>query len=138
MKSTHTLFALKSCGLFLDADNPYIGASPDGIISCSCCGKGVVEVKCPFSCRDISFDVAAKNKTFCLQEETFLLKQDHTYYFQVQLQMYLSKVKFCDFVVWGRDGNLTQRIDYDEQCIDNALTQVKSFVKLCLLPELFS
>ena len=138
MKSTHTLFELKSCGLFLDVDNPYIGASPDGIISCSCCGKGVVEVKCPFSCRDISFDLAVKNKTFCLQEETFLLKQDHAYYFQVQLQMNLCKVKFCDFVVWGKNGNLTQRIDYDEQCINNALTQVKSFVKLCLLPELFS
>ena len=69
MKSTHTLFELKSCGLFLDADNPYIGASPDGIISCSCCGKGVVDVKCPFSSRDISFDAAGKIRHFVYKKK---------------------------------------------------------------------
>ena len=52
MKITYPLFELQKSGLVLDTENPFIGASPDGIISCSCCGKGVVEVKCPFSCRD--------------------------------------------------------------------------------------
>ena len=71
-------------------------------------GKRVVEVKCPFSCRDKSFDEAVKDREFCLEEDTFLLKQNHPYYFQVQLQMKLCKVKFCDFVVWGTYGALKQ------------------------------
>ena len=139
MKSTHPFFELQKSGLVLDTENPFIGASPDGIISCSCCGKGVVEVKCPFSCRDKSFSEAVNEKTFCLAEGTFFLKKDHAYFFQVQMQMKLCQVKFCDFVVWGKDGPyLTQRIKYDEEFTENALVQVKSFVKLCLLPELLS
>ena len=30
------------------ATHPYIGASPDGIIECDCCGFGILEVKCPY------------------------------------------------------------------------------------------
>ena len=82
MKITHPLFELQKSGLVLDTENPFIGASPDGIISCSCCGKGVVEVKCPFSCRDKSFSEAVKEKTFCLEEGTFFLKKDHEYFFK--------------------------------------------------------
>ena len=53
--------------------------------------------------------------------------------------MKLCRVKFCDFVVWGKDSAyLTQRIKYDEEFTKNALVQVKSFTKLCLLPELLS
>ena len=48
MKITHPFFELQKSGLVLDTENPFIVASPDGIISCSCHGKGVVEVKCPF------------------------------------------------------------------------------------------
>ena len=74
-----------------------------------------------------------------MAEGTFFLKKDHAYFFQVQMQMNLCRVKFCDFVVWGKDGAyLTQRIKYDEEFTENALVQVKSFMKLCLLPELLS
>ena len=73
MKITHPFFELQKSGLVLDTENPFIGASHDGIISCSCCGKGVVEVKCPFSCRDKPFSEAVKEKTFCLAEGTFFL-----------------------------------------------------------------
>jgi len=45
MKITHPFFEFQKSGLVLDTENPFIGASPDGIISC---GKGVVEVKFPF------------------------------------------------------------------------------------------
>jgi len=59
----------------------------------------------------------------------FSLK-DHMYFYQVQMQMKLCKVKFCDFVVWGKDGAyLTQRIECDEDFTENALVKVKSFVK---------
>ena len=67
------------------------------------------------------------------------LKKRSCVLFQVQMQMKLCKVKFCDFVVWGKDGAymyLTQRIEYDEDFAENTLVQVKSFVKLCVLPEL--
>ena len=34
-------------GLHISANYAHLGASPDGIIDRDCCGKGLVEVKCP-------------------------------------------------------------------------------------------
>jgi len=71
-----------------DPTNPFIGASPDGIISCLCCGKGVVEVKCPFSCKDKSLDEAVKDKAFCLEKETFFSYLKKTMHI-------ISKCSYC-------------------------------------------
>ena len=38
-----------SCGLFVSKSHPYIGASPDALVLCSCCKKACVEDKCPYS-----------------------------------------------------------------------------------------
>ena len=32
-----------------------MGESPDGLVNCSYCGSGVVEIKCPYTCKDIEF-----------------------------------------------------------------------------------
>ena len=39
--------SITEAGLFVDYCEPYLGASPDGLVECKCCGKGVLEVKCP-------------------------------------------------------------------------------------------
>ena len=40
----HLNFRMVNCGLFIPTDDPFIGASPDSLISCECCGEGCVEV----------------------------------------------------------------------------------------------
>ena len=52
MIKKHKAFQLCDSGLVVRSDYPYLGASPDGVVSCACCGNGVVEVKCPYSCCD--------------------------------------------------------------------------------------
>ena len=42
---THHDFKLEKTGLHVNPNWPHLGASPDGLISCSCCGFGTVEVK---------------------------------------------------------------------------------------------
>lgn len=37
------------CGLFLMQKKYFVGASPDAVVSCSCCGEGILEIKCPYS-----------------------------------------------------------------------------------------
>lgn len=44
-KQLHKDFQLEECGLVISKTNAYIGASPDGLISCTCCGLGVCEIK---------------------------------------------------------------------------------------------
>ena len=44
-RSQHENVKMSKCGLFISTDHPFLGATPDGIVDCSCCGKGVCEVK---------------------------------------------------------------------------------------------
>ena len=45
MASTHTNFECRTSGLVV---YPFLGASPDGVTLCGCCGEGIVENKCPY------------------------------------------------------------------------------------------
>ena len=69
---------------------PHIGASPDLIVECDCCGPSLVEIKCPFTSRDEKPSV----KLEYLEEfETELkLKTNSSYYFQIQGQMGVTKI----------------------------------------------
>ena len=53
---------------------------------------------------------------FCLKSignGKYELKTDHSYYYQVQLQMILCDVGFCDFVIWKNDELIVLRINKD-------------------------
>jgi len=54
MKRDHPGFTLRDSGLYIDTDNPFLGASPDGIAQCNCCEERVVEIKCPFCFKEVS------------------------------------------------------------------------------------
>ena len=41
----HEDMKVTKCGLFISVYHPFLGASPDGIVQCSCCGHGICEVK---------------------------------------------------------------------------------------------
>jgi hypothetical protein len=41
-------FTVQSSGLVVHPSYPYIGASPDGVVMCECCGEELLEIKCPF------------------------------------------------------------------------------------------
>ena len=44
-KTQHENMKLSKCGFFISTEYPFLGASPDGVVECSCCGSGVCEVK---------------------------------------------------------------------------------------------
>ena len=45
MEKHHHNFSVIECGLCLNAKWPFMGASPDGIVMCSCHRTGVCEIK---------------------------------------------------------------------------------------------
>ena len=57
-KTVHSDFRAHDCGLHILSTTPFIGASPDQIVECSCCGKGILEVKCPFTLADGAGDIS--------------------------------------------------------------------------------
>ena len=138
MKSNHSSFTLKPSGLLLDPYSPFVGTSPDGIVECSCCGCGVLEIKCPYSCKFQSFEDRADQHSFFLEVDdsrNLRLKESHPYYYQVQLQMKLYGACYCDCVVWRKDDMFIQRISCNVAFITEALDKIPPFIKLCILPE---
>ena len=56
-------------GFVIDQHHPEIGASPDGVIQCDCCGEGSLEVKCPYLVRDEVLS-EVKDGATCLVKNT--------------------------------------------------------------------
>ena len=47
----HVDLHCSTAGLHVNPTYPHLGATPDGIVTCDCCGKGLIEIKCPFKHR---------------------------------------------------------------------------------------
>ena len=140
MEKIHSDFQIHAAGLLVSTKYPFMGATPDGIVSCSCCGTGLLEVKCPYKYRDINpSDITDAN--FYLQTEvdtTKVLDQTHDYYYQVQAQMGIWNKKYCDFVCWTIKGYVITRIQYNNEFFEGFVEKCKHFFDTYVLPELMT
>ena len=100
-KCHHINLHVTSSGLVINPKWPFMGASPDAILECSCCGRGVLEIKCPYSHRYKRIQDAMQDKSFYLKESDGTVKLDssHAYYYQVQTQMFICDVDYSYFCV---------------------------------------
>ncbi|XP_061879548.1 uncharacterized protein LOC133631368 isoform X2 [Entelurus aequoreus] len=142
MTQRHTGLNVDETGFHMSADRPYFGASPDGLLSCDCCGKGCLEIKCPFCIKDKGVEeVAGESKAVCLEQKSngnCVLRGDHQYYYQVQSQLYCTGRKYCDFVVWKENLLFIQRIIPDDSFLANELAKMDNFYLRCIMPELLA
>lgn len=142
LKQEHENAEIKESGLIRSCNFPFLGATPDGILNCSCCEKKyVIEIKCPFKCKEKSpADLAKTDKTFCMEynekEEKYYLKRDHEYYYQTQLQMLLSKREACYFMVYGHIHCLVELIYIDYDFLIEKVEIATKFYVYAILPEL--
>ena len=117
-----------------------MGASPDSKIECACCGKGVVEVKCPYTLKDKTILEKCKTDTnFCLTMvgDKFTLKKTHQYYYQVQAQIFLCNVSYCDFVLYSpHEATFMERILPDDAFWVTNVEKAEQFFNRCVLPEI--
>ncbi|KAK5895529.1 hypothetical protein CgunFtcFv8_009216 [Champsocephalus gunnari] len=66
MQDHHEDINVAASGLILNPELPWIGASPDGVVTCACHEPGILEMKCPFSAKDRSLLECTKDSRFCL------------------------------------------------------------------------
>ncbi len=138
----HDSFKRSKTGFHISQKHPFIGASPDGIVCCTCCGTGLVEVKCPFNCS--KKDEKLENVSFLKSSGTNLAQLDtnHKFFYQVQIQMYVLELKYCDFVAWCKRGDkielYVERILFNQVFIDNFIPKATLFFREVILPELLS
>ena len=101
-KSKHNNLCLTESGLVISSKWPFVGASPDGVVNCTCCGRGVLEIKCPYCHRENDlWTAAAQDSQFCLKAShgELHLDHNHAYYYQVQTQLFVCDVQYADFCV---------------------------------------
>ena len=95
---------VQKSGFIIHAENGWLGASPDDVHDETGHSDGILEVKCLYSQREVSPKQACIDSTFfCeLVEGEVRLKKSHTYYYQVQLQLYVGydNFKWCDFCIF--------------------------------------
>ena len=118
MSDSHVNLQVHDCGLMISPSLSHLGASPYGIVTCNCCGKVVIEMKCPYQCKEHSLKEASQYFNFCLKEmhdsaaaATYRLCENHSYYCQVQLQMKICEYtstynKICDHTFNIRRDNI--------------------------------
>lgn len=137
MVQQHTSFEHFRPGVYLCTQYPYLAAMPDAMVKCKCCGEGVAEVKCPYT---LASSVASNDPNFCLENwhRNQTLKRTHPYNFQVQAQMAVCNVAYCDFVVWTPLSMHIERVLGDEAFFDSVVPAAKKFFTHVIMPELFA
>ncbi|XP_021374354.1 uncharacterized protein LOC110463803 [Mizuhopecten yessoensis] len=103
MEETHDNFRMTQSGFVINPKFPLFGASPDALISCDCCGSGVLEVKCPYSgigMSSLEYAESAKNPCVMKCGDSLTLGSHHDYMYQVQCQMHVCEV---DYAICGVD-----------------------------------
>ena len=107
-------FAIFDAWISVHPKFPYLGATPDGkVFDPSSNSKfRLLEIKCPYSKRGDTLDQAASDPNFYIEKAgaNFYLKKTHLYFAQVQGQLALTRLPWCDFRVYLSNTN--------EMCVD--------------------
>ncbi|XP_045189076.2 uncharacterized protein LOC123546672 [Mercenaria mercenaria] len=121
---------LHDVGLVVNPTFPFLGATPDALV-CAGGSTGLVEVKCPYSARNYSVLQAIQSnvKDFCLIQtgENIELNRNHAYYFQVQGQLLVTGMPFCEFIVYCNEDIFVQRIEPDRDIMLTILKKMTDF-----------
>ena len=115
LKTKHVNLLVTECGLFVKPDKMYMGASPDGVVRCDCCGDGLLEIKCPITLAGL--DPNTTTVPFVEEDASGckVVKKSHQYYSQMVYQMGVTNRSWCDLVVFSTAGHLTLRIEQDHE-----------------------
>ena len=137
-KVAHKRFRTRESGLHVSQSNPFLGATPDIIVSCECCEDlGICEIKCPYSIKDqILSHVNYQHLT--LTDDRVELSHKSSYYTQIQGQLAIVKAEYCDFFVYTSHGHHIERIHFDPSFWQNVSKNLTDFWLHYVAPELLT
>lgn len=137
MEKNHTNFKIETCGLFISNNYPECGASPDGICSCDCCGQYILEIKCPFNINKDGIEFySQKNYEIAFENNQYKLKSTSKWYYQVQMQLYVTNTNFCHFFVWSPKNVFMEKIYKDDALWRIAYPIAQKYFREFLVPEI--
>lgn len=144
LKRHHVGVKVWDIGFIINPSFPYFGASPDSLVECQCCGKGCIEVKCPYCIKDTNIEEILNLKTSFLNERSsdgtreIHLDRKHAYFYQVQMQIAVIGANYCDFVAWNHKDFYCERIFLDENFWQINSKKALLFHERIIMPELLA
>ena len=135
---SNTGFTVGLCGLVVNPSLPWLGASPDGIVvDPSEPSVGLLEIKCPYTYRLLTVEEATGDSSFFaeLSDGKVSLKKDHKHFYQVQGQMALAKVTWCDFMIYTFKNYSIQRIRFEPDFWEIVQPSLTDFYFQYILPK---
>ena len=123
----HLNFNSKDIGLVLFKQYPYLGASPDLILECTCCGKGVVEIKCPSSIAGEKPSYENYSHLEVTEKGDCRLKENSPYSYQMYGQMAATESKYCDFFAYTKYGFYVERVTFNQSIWEEIVGKLSWF-----------
>ena len=124
---------LYPCGLVISPKAPWLGCTPDRKVFDIELNQqgldpiGLLEIKVP---KEGVTDISTLQ--YFHQDPTtneFHLKKNHDYHYQIQCQLGLTGVNWCDFFCYmGKDTFFCERINFDKEFFQSAKDNVDNFI----------
>ena len=111
-----TDFNIIELGLLVNPCIPWFRYSPDSIVP----DRLIVEIKSPRIERFVTAKEAINEISYIVINDnhgTVTLRRKHMYFCQVQLEMFMTNVKLCHFIV---DSIFITEVEYDEKLVKNS------------------
>ncbi|KAK3917476.1 Ubiquitin carboxyl-terminal hydrolase 8 [Frankliniella fusca] len=137
-------------GMWVNPMYPMLSCSPDGIVVDTNGFVKLLEIKCPavligMDPSDFEKLPQSQLRAFCLRKcktsGKILLKENHKYFYQVQMSMDILNLDKCDFVVYSKVNNksciLTIEVTYDESFWNEKRQRLIRLHRELLVPEHF-
>ena len=132
--------SVERVGVIVCHKKPWLCASLDGIVYIESHPNKIVEIKCPFSCKNLPIvdNVLKKCNVSYLQFENnnITLKSSAIIYTQCQIQMYVSGMALCDVYVYSPIESCTVRVYRHNAFFKKVLFQCEEFYFQHYLPAL--
>ena len=142
--SHHRAVTIQATGLCVSDTDPYLRASPDGLVSCTCHPQQwIVKIKCPWTARNMDpADAinAGAIKYVCNDGGTFSLIPGAVrgYYEQVQGTMAVTGSAHCDFVIWTLRGMLILPVKFDSAFWEQSKAALQLFFHKYVVCEILT
>ena len=97
---------------------------------------GILEIKCPYTYRLSTVEDATDDRKFfaIMVNGKVTLNRTDRYYCQVQGQMALAGVLWCDFIIFTFKNHTVERIRFNNEFWDDVQTRLTSIFFKYILP----
>lgn len=135
----HKNLVVEERGLFVSPDIPFLGASPDGVVSCSCHPPRLLEIKCSYKFQNVTADdIPKEDRNYHLEiiNGSLKLKRASSWFLQIQFQMGVAGYKSCDFVFHTLKGISVLHVQFDVECWEMLKSRSTSIFTNYIVPQL--